>query len=82
MWYLSGRWIPGSSPETATFEALARALDPKAILANPTAGTRVELTPDENELTHALVLALAGASLSLRRVLRPEAVDWLLKNVR
>jgi hypothetical protein len=79
MWYLEGRFEPLAGAEA--FVALAGSLDPGEVQRDPAAGTRVLLEGDDGQ-THALVLGLEAGRLSVRRVIRDEAVAWLLAHVR
>lgn len=83
MWYLDARFVPLPGEHAEAFTALAASLAPERVQRDPTQGTRVRLQEEgENVQTHALVLGLRTGDLSLRRVLREEAVQWLITHVR
>lgn len=85
MWIWDGRFVASTAPGAQEFLALARKLDTKTVLADPTKSTRVELRetgkPD-GEPIHGIVLQLFDDdALALQYVFRPERIEWLLQNV-
>ncbi|MCA8830933.1 hypothetical protein [Hymenobacter pini] len=69
MWYLEGVWAGNNSPAANSFEAVARALNAKAIYKNLDNGIEVWLQDDEGTLTGAVVLSLTEPNiLFLRRI--------------
>lgn len=84
MSYVDGIWTPAFTPESGAFEALAGELDAKAVMDDPTKGTRIIIF-DSNDPDHsgtdALVCSLTDGRLFIRRVHKPEAIEWLRNNV-
>ena len=85
MWYIDGCWMPDPIPESEAFEVVAGGFDAKAVMADPTKGTRITIfdSKDPNHSgTDALVCSLLDGRLFIRRVINPEAVEWLHNNVQ
>ena len=84
MWYVDGSWTPTSTPESDAFEALVGEFNVKSVMDDPTKGTRIMIF-DSNDPDHsgtdALVCSLSDGRLFIRRVHKPEAVEWLRNNV-
>jgi hypothetical protein len=78
IWYRDGVFSPSNDMNSAAFEAVARALDYKAVYANWELGTRIVLEHNQD----CLVMALTGDVLSIRIVVQSEARTWLLENVK
>lgn len=81
MWYLDGNWVSNNSQNSRDFEKCIATFDARQIDKDPTKGTRVILKSGDT-VTHALIYALDKHKLLLRRVIKDEAVQWLLKNVK
>ena len=81
MWYLEGDWETLGDSHSSEFQEFASSLDSRTVMADPQKGTRVQLQCSGEELGHALVISLDGQRLLIRRVVDPEAVQWLLENV-
>lgn len=68
--------------EFGNVESLIKLFNAKAVMKSSEKGTRIEYTElDESESLHALVLSLDNEFLSIRRVVKDDAVNRLLENI-
>ncbi|MDO7876264.1 hypothetical protein Q5H93_16080 [Hymenobacter sp. ASUV-10] len=68
MAYLEGRLLLNQTAAAASFEAAASQLNPREVMFNFDKGLKIELQTEDGETTHAVVIALDGQSLFVRRM--------------